>query len=361
MKGKFLFAALASVVFASCVNDEQVVEVPKGNEIRLTVATQTASSRAEHDKDYVYKDKLYIWAWAENSDAPIINGEEFDASTGAFANGKIYYYPVDGSEVEFLAIPKNVKDLEYFDEPVRENKAITYTFNVGHTNHSATEHEVDLMTSEVVRQSQGVVAIVLRHLTTKLNVIIQQKQKNNDATTAVVSLKKVQIQNIKNHGHVTLDEAWKAVNGSEDCYWDSISVAAENICTWTVYETASGADDYQLATHASTDAKNDFKTTEPHYVVPQQLISGGQKLYLEYEVETKYINEVQPDVIETFCKTIDLNGIADVNWAMNKNVTYLIGINPIEDSHKITFEVYVEEWGLTNGEATIKPGDSENI
>ena len=34
---------------------------------------------------------------------------------------------------------------------------------------------------------------------------------------------------------------------------------------------------------------------------------------------------------------------------MNKNITYIITINPLEDSHKITFDFDVEEWGALSG------------
>jgi hypothetical protein len=33
-------------------------------------------------------------------------------------------------------------------------------------------------------------------------------------------------------------------------------------------------------------------------------------------------------------------------WAMNKNITYVISINPLEDSNKIDFTFNVEEWGV---------------
>ena len=37
------------------------------------------------------------------------------------------------------------------------------------------------------------------------------------------------------------------------------------------------------------------------------------------------------------------------HWAMNKNITYIININPLEENQKITFDFDVEEWGAQNG------------
>ena len=59
----------------------------------------------------------------------------------------------------------------------------------------------------------------------------------------------------------------------------------------------------------------------------------------------------QPSVEEDFEKTIQLKDIAAniQHWAMNKNITYIININPLEENQKITFDFDVEEWGAQNG------------
>ena len=61
MKGKFLFAALASIVLASCTNNELLLdESKKGQEIRFAVAPGTEQSRVEHDMDGPYSGDLLI-------------------------------------------------------------------------------------------------------------------------------------------------------------------------------------------------------------------------------------------------------------------------------------------------------------
>jgi hypothetical protein len=96
------------------------------------------------------------------------------------------------------------------------------------------------------------------------------------------------------------------------------------------------------------DVKN-FETSEAKFVLPQDL-ANGQELYIKYTVQTKYLNG-QPTVEEVFERAIDLKDIAaNIQcWAMNKNITYIITINPLEDSHKITFDFDVEEWGAQSG------------
>ncbi|MBQ2808208.1 MAG: hypothetical protein IJF06_03775, partial [Bacteroidaceae bacterium] len=59
----------------------------------------------------------------------------------------------------------------------------------------------------------------------------------------------------------------------------------------------------------------------------------------------------QPAVTEEITRTIQLKEIAASiqHWAMNKNITYIININPLEENQKISFDFDVEEWGSQNG------------
>ena len=362
MKGKFLFAALASVVFASCTNDEQVVEVPKGNEIRLTVATQTASSRAEHDKDVAFTGDLKVWAWVAGETTTIINGDTYNAGNNTFAGNKIYYYPANEKNVDFLVVPVEAIEKGYFTAPTRNADGTTdYKFQVGHTDHTSGQHSTDLMTSEVITQNNGVVGVILRHLTSKLNLRIQQVQKQDDAKTCVVELKNVTLQNIRNHGYVNLNQDWNAVNGGNDCFWSRIE--SDGLCEWSVY-AQTGDTGHLLASHDVEQSNTAFETKTSHFIVPQNLEMTSslnpQQLYLQYAVHTQYKNN-QPSVTEFFEKTLPLHLIESVpNWAMNKNITYIISMNPMEESHKITFDVEVEAWGNVNGEATVTPGKSSS-
>lgn len=361
MKGKFLFAALASVVLASCTNDEQMVEVPKGNEIRFAVAAQTASSRAEHDKDYAYAKKLKVWAWEKGDTTTIINGDEYDAANNTFKDNRIYYYPQDGTDVDFLLVPMDAIEGGYFTAPTRNDDGTTdFQFEVGHVVHDSIEHSTDLMTSEIVTQGEGVVGVILRHLTAKLNIKVQQIQKQDDVKTSIVELKYLKIGNIRNHGHVGLDEEWSAVNVGDDCFWTEID--SINKCDWNIYSQPDNENGYFLASHVVDETNTPYISTASHFVVPQKLgyVEYPQSLYLHYAIHTKYKSGNQPSEIQIFEKEIPLNILKEdvPYWAMNKNITYIISMDPMQTSHKITFDVDVEAWGNLNGEETVKPSDS---
>ena len=349
MKKTFLFAAIAGLMFAGCTNDEQMFDdAMRGKEIRFAMAPQTAQTRAEHDIDVPFSDKVKIWAWEEGTDNAVINGDVYDAANKTFASGKSYYYPADGDNVDFIAVPvetisktnANGDEESYFTAPVRTadgKTTMAFTTPVGIANHMT-----DAMTTEVVTQNSGTVAMILRHLMAKLNIRVQQTARFNDATRCLVTLNDLQVRKAHINGSVTLDQDWTAVNGGNDCMWD----ATDGDGTWDVVTA-----DYPLCANIdpSLGEVTNFETATSKFVLPQNL-AYGQELYIKYTVLTEYLNG-QPAVTQEFTETIQLKAIAAniQKWAMNKNITYIININPIEDSHKITFDFDVEEWGAQTG------------
>ena len=345
MKKTFLFAAIAGLMFASCTNDEQMFdEAKKGKEIRFAVAPQTAQTRAEHDIDVPYTGQVKIWAWEAGTANAIIAGDVYDAANKTFASGKSYYYPVDGSNVDFVAVTVETIGTEdtnsYFTAPDRTTDGKTtmaFTTPAGIANHMT-----DAMTTELVSQNSGTVPMILRHLMAKLNIRVQQTARFNAATQCLVTLNDLQIRKAHINGAVAIDQDWTAVNGGNDCMWDNTSGDG----TWDVVTA-----DFPLCADidpALGDVTN-FETAESKFVLPQDL-SNGQELYIKYTVQTKYLNG-QPTVEEEFERTVALKDISATipHWAMNKNITYIITINPLEDSHKITFDFDVEEWGAQSG------------
>lgn len=349
MKKTFLFAAIAGLMFASCTNDEQMFDdAMRGKEIRFAVAPQTAQTRAEHDIDVPFDGKVTIWAWEAGTANAIINGDVYDAANKTFASGKSYYYPADGDNVDFVAVPVETisktnaegEDESYFTAPTRTadgKTTMAFTTPAGIANHMT-----DAMTTEVVTQNSGTVAMILRHLMAKLNIRVQQTARFNDATRCLVTLNDLQVRKAHINGNVTLDQNWTAVNGGDDCMWDN----TDGNGTWDVVTA-----DHTLCANIDPElgAVTNFETSEAKFVLPQDL-ANGQELYIEYTVLTEYLNG-QPSVTENFKKTIALKDIsANIpHWAMNKNITYIININPLEENHKITFDFDVEEWGAQNG------------
>lgn len=349
MKKTFLFAAIAGLMFAGCTNDEQMFDdAMRGKEIRFAMASQTAQTRAEHDIDVPFTDKVKIWAWEAGTDNSIIDGDVYDAANKTFASGKSYYYPADGDNVDFVAVPvetisktnANGDEESYFTAPVRTadgKTTMAFTTPVNIQNHMT-----DAMTTEVVTQNSGTVAMILRHLMAKLNIRVQQTARFNDATRCLVTLNDLQVRKAHINGSVTLDQDWTAVNGGTDCMWD----ATNGDGTWDVVTA-----DYPLCANIdpALGGVTNFETATSKFVLPQDL-ANGQELYIKYTVLTEYLNG-QPAVTEVFEKTIQLKDIAASiqHWAMNKNITYIININPLEDNQKITFDFDVEEWGAQNG------------
>lgn len=341
MKKTFLFAAIAGLMFASCTNDEQMFDdAMRGKEIRFAMAPQTAQTRAEHDIDVPFTGSVKIWAWIAGTNSAVINGDVYDAANKTFESGKSYYYPADGKNVDFVAVPVETIDESYFTAPARTaggETTMAFTTPSGIANHMT-----DAMTTEVITQNSGTVAMILRHLMAKLNIRVQQTARFNDATRCLVTLNDLQIRKAHIDGNVTLDQDWTAVNGGDDCMWDD----TDGDGTWDVVTA-----DYPLCENidpALGGVKN-FETATSKFVLPQNL-ADGQELYIKYTVLTEYLNG-QPSVTQEFTRTIQLKDIAASiqKWAMNKNITYIININPLEENHKITFDFDVEEWGAQNG------------
>lgn len=341
MKKTFLFAAIAGLMFAGCTNDEQMFDdAMRGKEIRFAMAPQTAQTRAEHDIDVPFDGKVKIWAWEAGTDETIINGDVYDAANKTFATGKSYYYPADGENVNFVAVPVETIDGSYFTAPVRTadgKTTMNFTTPVGIANHMT-----DAMTTEVITQNSGTVAMILRHLMAKLNIRVQQTARFNDATRCLVTLNDLQIRKAHIDGSVTLNQDWTAVNGGTDCMWND----TDGDGTWDVVTA-----DYPLCANIdpALGGVTNFETATSKFVLPQEL-NDGQELYIKYTVLTEYLNG-QPAVTEDFIRTIPLKNIAASiqHWAMNKNITYIININPLEENQKITFDFDVEEWGAQNG------------
>ena len=345
MKKTFLFAAIAGLMFAGCTNDEQMFDdAMRGKEIRFAVAPQTAQTRAEHDIDVAFTGKVKIWAWEAGSANAIINGDVYDAANKTFESNKSYYYPADGDNVDFVAVPVETIGTDvtnsYFTAPERTTDGnTTMAFK---TPSGIQNHMTDAMTTEVVTQNNGTVAMILRHLMAKLNIRVQQTARFNDVTRCLVTLNDLQIRKAHINGNVTLNQAWTAVNDGDDCLWD----ATNGEGTWDVVTA-----DHKLCADIdpTKGGVTNFETATSKFVLPQDL-ANSQELYIEYTILTEYLNG-QPAVTQTFTRTIPLKDIsANIpHWAMNKNITYIININPLEDSHKITFDFDVEEWGAQTG------------
>ena len=380
MKKMFLFAAMASVAFASCTTDEKVFDgTDESNEIRFTAAQYSAQSRAEHNAKNEFNSNVTIWSWYNGkggNENTVIAGDVYNRtynSTGGFINGNNYYWPVNGTKLDFVSVPTDM--LGYLDggKPSRDNDGKTsLTFKI---NKDDNYHGHNLMTTEVLQeQGQGsAVPLLFRHLFAKIKVNVSQKERIvNNEVRWTVTLKSLQFIGLHDEGTVEIKDTWTAADGnnedngntSENCAWTSTQISEGTAANagnrvWTIF---SGSKDLYTFTTEPTPGSVDDKTatgteaafafTNDYYMLPQPLITGVQKVVISYDITTDYLgNPTQPHTTVSYNKELDLYSVSGVTqWFMNKVITYNISIDPSVTSESvtlqpITFTVKEEEWG----------------
>ena len=355
MKKMFLFAAMASVAFASCTTDEKFFDgTDESNEIRFTAAQYSVQSRGEHDPDVAFTEDVTIWSWYDgkgvdgDKNYTVIPGDNYnssyensDGTKGGFTSNNKYYWPVDGTALDFVAVPTELVGTKYFTAPTRDaagNTKLEFKIAAADEYHST----VNLMTTEVQTANNGTVALLFRHLLSKVNIKVSQHVRENDDARWTVTVNSIKVSGLNDVGSVAIDDKWVAKNASDEAkYWDEVSGSED----WEVLTSA-----HELYTNGVTDAaavQNDFKSAETYYMLPQKLEAGSQKITINYTVVTEYLgNPTQPHTTKTYSETFALKDVATIKaWAMNKIITYNILINPTETINQIAFTVKEEEWG----------------
>ena len=344
MKKMFLLAAMVGVAFTSCTNDENVFAgAADSNEINFAVAKYTTQTRAEHDPDVAFTGNVTIWSWYDAENTAVIPGDVYDPASGTFEGGDKYYWPVDGSALDFVAVPTTLAGSAYFTAPGRAADGVTaLTFVVPDGDNY---HSTNIMTTEVKTANSGTVALLFRHLLSKINIKVTQKERENTDARWLVTVNDIKVTGLKCAGEVVVNDSWDATDGNK--LWDTTTGSE----TWQV--TAGDA-----ALYASIDngaAATPYASAETYYMLPQALVDGVQQITIEYTIETDYLgNPTQPNTVETYTKTFDLKGTTSISkWFMNKVITYNISIDPSETLVPITFTVNEEEWGTMSGDAPV--------
>ena len=340
----FLLAAMVGVAFTSCTNDENVFAgAADSNEINFAVAKYTTQTRAEHDPDEAFTDNVTIWSWYDGQSTPVIPGDVYDPASEAFEGGDKYYWPVDGSALDFVAVPETLAGSAYFTAPGRAadgTTALTFVVPDGNNYHST-----NIMTTEVKTANGGTVALLFRHLLSKIKINVTQKERENTDARWLVTVNDIKVTGLKCAGEVVVNDSWDATDGNK--LWDNTSGSE----TWQV--TAGDA-----ALYASIEdgaAATPYASAETYYMLPQVLEDGVQQITIAYTIETDYLgNPTQPNTEENYTKTFNLKGATSIsNWFMNKVITYNISIDPSETLTPIEFTVNEEEWGTMSGDAPV--------
>lgn len=344
MKKMFLLAAMVGVAFTSCTNDENVFAgAVDSNEINFAVAKYTTQTRAEHDPEVPFAGNVTIWSWYDGLNTGVIPGDVYDPTSGTFVSENKYYWPVDGSALDFVAVPTTLAGSDYFTAPGRAADGTTaLTFVVPNGN---DYHTTNIMTTEVKTANSGTVALLFRHLLSKININVTQKERENADARWLVTVNDIKVTGLECAGDVVINDSWDATDGNK--LWDNTSGNE----TWQVTNT-----DQPL--YASIDAgaaATPYASAETYYMLPQVLQDGVQQITIEYTIVTDYLgNPTQPNTVETYTKTFDLYGATSIRkWFMNKVITYNISIDPSETLVPITFTVDEEEWGTMSGDAPV--------
>jgi hypothetical protein len=197
------------------------------------------------------------------------------------------------------------------------------------------------MTTEVKTANSGTVALLFRHLLSRINIKVTQKERENADARWLVTVKDIKVKGLKCAGEVVVNDSWNATDG--DKLWDNTTGSE----TWQV----TNGDAALYASISSAAVETPYASAETYYMLPQTLEDGVQQITIDYTIETDYLgNPTQPNAKKTYSKTFDLKGATPItHWAMNKVITYNISIDPTETLKPITFSVDEEVWGTPEG------------
>ncbi len=354
MKKMFLFAAMASVAFASCTTDESVFDgAPKDGEIKFVAANYVAQTRGEHDINVAFSNNDYaVWAWKVGTAEVHMNMQNVQVNKSNEIQGDGTYWWPENYGLDFASVsPYNNPSIGL--KRTSGNTTITFTFD-GDTKQTDNTTNLMYANKEYYQYDYSAagdqpVALKFRHALAKLNAVVHQA---DPATTVAgvagyeVIVKSLKMTGIKSEGSlvVNLDE----VNiGTTDKVWtDAASPTTTD--EWTI-----------ISTDTSIKA-SDYKYTTDFYVMPQN-IGDATKLVVDYDVITTFEGGGTSTINKT--KTVNVKDIIATggstplaNWYTNKIVTYTINISPNEAFKPIKFTAMEEEWGTQSGSTTISQG-----
>ena len=356
----FLFAAMASVAFASCTTDESVFEGAKANgeKIEFVAANYAAQTRGSHDSIPLAGTNFKVYAWENGYNYALIDGETMNYVSSAWTaeSGKTYYWP-NNTTLDFTAVAPDTA-VSTIATPARTDAGVTtIAFKYTSTN-NANISTTNLMYADFISQAYNydasplpstTVPLCFRHMMAKLNVVVTQQDPTtfeNGVLAYEVKLKSVTFNNIYDEGNITVDAAYvaKAITDNANTIWSN--QAGET--SWTVM--SSSGTSLQTNTIDGTVPNKVLTSKTPvnyasnavYYAMPQQIVDGVQEIAVAYQVVTTFKSGTE--TTRDYTRTINLKDIAAVqNWYTNKNITYTINISPAKLT-AITFSAHEENW-----------------
>lgn len=341
MKKMLLMATMAGVAFASCTNSEDVVsEAQQAREIHFTNATYSAQTRAEHDLNVAFTNSdMSVYAWLAGGNTAFMT-EVLDAQ-GTITSGNVYYWPTDGSKIDFAAVSPANTAYAAVARTTDGQTSTTFTFDATNTNPT----NVNLMYADYVKgQGSGTVALGFRHVLANLHMNVTQSvlKDDNQGVEWEVKVKSLAVQNIQNQGSMVI--GWDFDVTAQDWMWSNTAGAA----TWSIISSETSL--------IENGAAKTVSTTGNYYVVPQAWnATTPQKLVVTYDVITTPENGTPST--KQYTKEVKMSdmtyNVTLTGWAMNKDITYNVSINPSEELSPISFTVSEEEWGSVTGSTEV--------
>lgn len=359
MKKMFFFAAIASVAFASCTNDENTFEgVKNGREMTFVAADYVHQTRAgEHDLNEAFSNADYqVWAWVDGTDDAHISALKVLAN-GTYT-GK-YYWPDEA--LDFAAIsPANDPRIKVA-RTAGGATTVTYTFDATNGNNQTNLMHADFVDAQkkaTPPAATPAVALGFRHALAKLNVVVQQTQTPSagapDGTSDVkgyqVIVNSLSIDGFHTQGKYVVENNDQNI---EDNVWEIASPGATT--SWEIITSKT-----PLATTNTTPFTDKVFTATYNttgYVMPQEL-ANSVMVNFDYDIVTVFKSGATSTINRTASVVLNTikNGANPIkNWYTNKNITYTFTINPQYELTPITFDADEEEWGSENGSTIVDP------
>ena len=398
MKKYLILAVAALAASAACTKVENVPTPDQA--ISFSVARYVPQTKAPGENmEYSTSDSFGTYSWfiaTDDAGNPIsaaantysdhapfmVNDEVWYDGTVWTTKAKTYYWPKTGT-MDFIsyspyaatANPVVTKDanhdytLDYssIEAPIA---AIDYMYSdkVNCVNKLENQQN-DLLVTGTDPGYRGVPTL-FRHALAKVNFAVQPTfVEYTDPIDANLKTKwEITVNSLKISGFYT--------QGTCHLSWSNASgewVKPTNE-VWTVATGSAQTAAQELVASPITLVEDDIQTPvaltalTQSYVMPQDLVSGVQKLELDIDIVTKLFDDgtgAERTITENYHKTLNLLTISSCERIqMNKNLTYVIRIKPtatattgghVEDPEDviITFDPAVRDWDTQTETLTI--------
>ena len=370
MKKFFLLAAMVGVALTGCMKNE--VYVPKcETPISFEVANYVAQTRAG---DFVYTQfGVDAWSWENDAATPVqmmenevvsksvVDGEDVWTTTTP------YYWPIgENSFVDFIAYyPKTDKpainycigdvygkdELTYSNYIVSDVNLMYADKAIGFSaNNDADDNDTALGYGDPLLKDYGFrgVPTLFRHALAKVNFKVQNAKPIDDIYSYDIKVNSITLK-VYNQGSVTLENS-----GTTHATRGTWSVSGSAVNVWEPTTGSYATLVWNIPVTLTPTAPIASYSPRTQYVLPQTLVTGDQKITVDYTV-TQYqtIGGTKTKISEqNYTPTLDLYSAVLPHWEMNKNITYTISLSSI--GTQILFAPAVEEWEAASGIVTIQ-------